>query len=63
MRTHQQNSEASNEEVGTSVGISRRQVLAGGAAGIGGLLAGGFLGTGTASASSAVGFQGVPLRG
>jgi ABC-type sugar transport system substrate-binding protein len=63
MRTHQENSGTSNEEVGTSAGISRRKVLAGGAAGLGGLLAGGFLGAGTASASSAVGYQSVPLRG
>lgn len=63
IRTHQQDSGMLREEVGNSAGISRRKVLAGGAVGLGGLLAGGLLGTATASASPAVGFQSVPLRG
>jgi ABC-type sugar transport system substrate-binding protein len=62
-RTHEQESGTPKDEVGTNGGISRRSVLAGGAAGLGALLAGSALGTGTASASSPVGFQSVPLRG
>jgi ABC-type sugar transport system substrate-binding protein len=62
-RRHQDNSGTPSEEVAPSTGISRRTVLAGGAAGLGGLLAGGLLGAGPASASSPVGFQSVPMRG
>jgi ABC-type sugar transport system substrate-binding protein len=55
--------EAIDVNTGTSSGISRRKLLVGGAAGVGGLMAANMLGALPASASAASGFQSVPLRG
>ena len=55
--------EAIDENTGTTLGISRRKLLVGGAAGVGGLMAANMLGALPAGASAATGFQSVPLRG
>ena len=55
--------EAIDENTGTSLGISRRKLLVGGAAGVGGLMAANMLGALPAGASAASGFQSVPQRG
>ena len=53
--------EAIDENTGTSLGISRRKLLVGGAAGVGGLMAANVLAALPASASAATGFQSVPV--
>ncbi len=55
--------ETIDEGSGTNPGISRRNLLLGGAAGLGGLMAANMLSAGPASASAATGYQSVPVRG
>ncbi len=55
--------EAIDQNTGTGPSVSRRKLLLGGAAGVGGLMAANMLGALPASASTATGFQSVPLRG
>jgi ABC-type sugar transport system substrate-binding protein len=52
-----------DEESNAGPGISRRSLLVGGAAGLGGLMAASMLSSMPAGASAATGFQSVPLRG
>jgi ABC-type sugar transport system substrate-binding protein len=52
-----------DEDAGSKPGISRRNLIMGGAAGLGGLMAASVLSSMPASASTATGYQAVPQRG